>query len=254
MHNYSDTFYDYINEGSKRSAAAIVPLLAKCLAPRSVLDIGCGEGAWLAAWRRQGATDVTGVDGPYVNRTRLLIPEDQFQNADVSHEISLGRTFDLAQSLEVAEHLPERASKVLVRTLCSHSPVVYFSASVPGQGGENHINEQKPQYWRELFAEHGYVLADFLRPRIAHERSIEPWYRFNSFLYVARERLQALPAEIHNSVLPEHAPVPVVAPLGYRIRCAALAGLPPRAVTGLARAKHMLVLWRRGLSRSAPSA
>ena len=39
-----------------------------------------------------------------------------------------------------------------------------FSAAVPGQGGENHVNEQPLAYWRAIFREHGYSAVDYSAP------------------------------------------------------------------------------------------
>ena len=93
---------------------------------------------------------MTGVDGPYVDRCKLLIDAGDFHAADLAAPIDLGRQFDLVQSLEVAEHLPAAKAEQFVETLTAHGSRILFSAAVPGQGGENHINEQLPDYWRAL--------------------------------------------------------------------------------------------------------
>src|SRR5579862_3100091 len=60
---------------------------------------------------------------------------------------NLGRSFDLAMSFEVAEHLPPDAAKGFVDSLTRLAPLVLFSAAIPFQGGVGHINEQWPEYW-----------------------------------------------------------------------------------------------------------
>jgi SAM-dependent methyltransferase len=114
---------------------------------RSVVDFGCGSGVWLAAWQRLVVDDVIGVDGEQA-RSSLKISAERFLAADLRKPIRLGRRFDLAQSLEVAEHLPPQSASVFVETLTTHAPLILFSAAVPGQGGEHHVNEQPPEYWR----------------------------------------------------------------------------------------------------------
>ena len=69
-----------------------------------------------------------------------MIDADEFRAADLSQPIDLGRRFDVVQSLEVAEHLPSSRASEFIGTLTSHDPLVMFSAAVPGQGGEHHIN------------------------------------------------------------------------------------------------------------------
>ena len=120
-----------------------------------MVDFGCAEGVWLSAWRDAGVQDVLGLDGDYVDRRRLLIPQERFHAVDLSQPIDLGRRFDLAQSLEVAEHLPAAAARHFVATITRHSSLALFSAAPPGQGGAHHVNEQPYGYWRDLFAEIG---------------------------------------------------------------------------------------------------
>ena len=132
-----------------------------------------------------GVTDVIGIDGGHVDQALLLIPEPQFRSHDLESDIDLGRTFDLAMSLEVAEHLaPERADG-FVALLTRLASVVLFSAAVPGQGGEHHVNEQWQDYWAGSFASRGYQLIDALRHKLWTVADVEPWYAQNMLLFVA---------------------------------------------------------------------
>jgi hypothetical protein len=106
----------------------------------------------------------------------------------------LDRTFDLAISLEVAEHLPEEAADAFVESLTRLASVVLFSAAAPYQGGEHHVNERWPVYWAERFATHGYLSVDCIRRRIWANPAVEWWYAQNAFLYVERGRLESGPA------------------------------------------------------------
>ena len=142
MYTYDRQFYKYINRGSLDSAGQVVPLVQELIPGlESVLDVGCGAGAWLSVWKSVGV-QVTGLDGDYVDRECLLIDASEFRSADISSGFSLGDNYDLAQCLEVAEHLPEAAGRALVGSLCGHADVVLFSAAATGQGGVNRINEQ----------------------------------------------------------------------------------------------------------------
>src|SRR5579863_1688252 len=202
MYEYAADFYSYLAPLALRSADRVVPHLAAALPIASVADFGCGQGAWLRVWRATGAA-VLGIDGPYVDQGHLLIDPGEFRAADLGERIDLGRRFDLVQSLEVAEHLPETKARPFVETLCRHGSAILFSAAVPGQGGEQHVNEQPLSYWRALFAGKGYVAVDYLRPRIAEDRAIQWWYRYNALLYVAQEALGALPEPVRAARIPE---------------------------------------------------
>ena len=82
MYEYSADFYRYLASFAARSARAVVPRLTAFLPVRSVVDFGCGQGAWLSVWRSTGAS-VVGVDGPYVDPNRLLIDAAAFHAADL---------------------------------------------------------------------------------------------------------------------------------------------------------------------------
>jgi len=187
---YDDAFYAEQADGSLRSARVIVPLVMELVKPASVLDVGCGLGTWLAAFAECGVADFLGMDGDYVDRAKLKIPADRFRPANLANPPHPGRAFDLAVCLEVAEHLPEKASPKLVGLLTAAAPVVLFSAAIPGQGGTEHTNEQWPAFWRRLFAARGFVRLDPIRPRVWRDRRVVWWYQQNVYLFV-RERLLA---------------------------------------------------------------
>jgi SAM-dependent methyltransferase len=239
MYEYSADFYSYLASFAVRSAQVVVPRLTAVLPVRSVVDFGCGQGAWLSVWRSAGAA-VVGVDGPYVDRGRLLIDPALFHPADLAEPIDLGRRFDLVQSLEVAEHLPATKAEQFIATLTAHGPCVLFSAAVPGQGGENHINEQPLGYWRAMFRNRGYVAIDCLRPQLVDDTVVEASYRYNMMLYINEAGLAALPASVRARRVGDDAAVDDYRPLSNRLRNALVRRLPLAAVSRLARLKASL--------------
>lgn len=179
---YDQSFYAINKVGSSRSAAGVVPLVVELVSPRSVVDVGCGTGTWLAQFRQAGCQTL-GFDGDYVDRAMLQIPRDEFIPKNLEQPVKVDRRFDLATCLEVAEHLtPERAPG-LVADLIALSDCVLFSAAVVGQGGANHINERPVSYWAALFQERGYVGADVIRPRIWDRDNVDWWYRQNMVIF-----------------------------------------------------------------------
>jgi SAM-dependent methyltransferase len=190
---YSDDYYQRLQPGALQSAREIIPLVLQLIHPRSVIDVGCGQGAWLAVFRELGIEDIQGVDGDYVSREKLAIPSGFFTAHDLTRPFRLERSFDLVVSIEVAEHLPAQCAGDFVSTLTQLGPVVLFSAAVPYQGGQQHVNEQWPAYWAERFAQRGYVPVDCLRRRIWMNPRVEWWYAQNAFLYARQEYLQSQP-------------------------------------------------------------
>ncbi len=163
---YTDNSFTHIRAGSYQSAREAVPLVLGWNRCTSVVDVGCGSGTFLCVLKEHGVTDVLGLDGDHVNRIQLQIAESEFRSADLTAPPPLGRTFDLAVSLEVAEHLLAEATDRFVEYLTSLAPLVLFSAATPGQGGTKHLNEQWPEYWAERFQKQGFVTIDCLRGRL----------------------------------------------------------------------------------------
>lgn len=226
MYEYDSNFYQYINTGSRKSAQRILPLLLQHLDVKSVVDFGCGQGAWVQVWEELGIETVIGLDGEYVDTKNLLFNIANFIPTNLTKAVSLGRKFDIVQSLEVAEHIPERNARQFVQNLTDHGSIILFSAATPGQGGENHINEKPYEYWRDIFYEKGYFLLDYLRPRIQEDKDIEPWYRYNTFLFIDSDILKQLPEELRQSLREKNTSIPDVSPILYKCRKAVLRALP----------------------------
>jgi glycosyltransferase involved in cell wall biosynthesis/SAM-dependent methyltransferase len=193
---YDTGFFDGQIPGSLSSANAVLRLLFEYYKPSSIVDVGCGLGSWLKCATELGVEDVQGIDGAYVDRSRLLIDENRFTAADLNERIETGRRFDLAISLEVAEHLSFHRSETFVADLVRLSDLVLFSAALPYQGGTNHINEQWLEFWAILFRRHGYVACDPLRQHLWRDAEVDFWYSQNLLVFCPEERaLQLFPPD-----------------------------------------------------------
>ena len=153
------------------SARAVTDVLLRyILQPRSVLDLGCGQGEWLDCFDCDAklGVDISGGRGIF---------------HDLTEPLDLHRNYALILCLEVAEHLPEESADTLMDTIARHGDDVLFSAAVPGQEGKGHINLQPHDYWHEKFSERGYETLDIIRPAVMDNPDVKPWYRNNVFLY-----------------------------------------------------------------------
>jgi hypothetical protein len=159
---------------------------------------------------------------------------------DLVRRLRLNRSFDLVESLEVAEHLPQSAADVFIDNLADHGRLILFSAATPGQGGENHINEQPWEYWRQKFAAREFEIFDFLRPRLVDDPAVYLWYRHNTFIYAHRSIAGTLPEAIRVCRVPPGQPLVDTVPAWAQARKALVRLLPRGAVDQLARATHGL--------------
>jgi SAM-dependent methyltransferase len=188
---YSQDFYAHHQARSHSSAEEVLPEVLKIAQPRSVVDVGCGTGAWLAVALQCGIGDVLGIDGDWVDRSMMQIPDGRFLAHDLSLPLDTGQRFDLVISMEVAEHIAPECADVFVGNLVMLGPVILFSAAVPMQGGTAHVNEQWPEYWSEKFHGRGYTAVDCLRRKLWHNPRVDFWYSQNAFLYVKTEYLDS---------------------------------------------------------------
>jgi SAM-dependent methyltransferase len=193
---YDARFYEAHVETSLTSARIYLKYLWQFIQPHSVLDVGCGRGAWLKACHELGSEVLLGFDGDWNSLPQMIDSSVKFQSLDLNKSFFAPHNVDLAMSLEVAEHLLPSAAPQFVKCLADASDTVLFSAAYSGQGGTNHINEQRHSYWAHLFAEQGLVPFDLFRPVFWGNDDVCFWYRQNTFLYcrsdgVAWRRIKA---------------------------------------------------------------
>ncbi len=147
-----------------RLAVETAPAIVNCVLKRypetkRVVDLGAGTGAHAAEFRKRGI-DCRAYE--YAEKARRVGLE---RLGVTVHPFDLtepepwdGERYDLALTLEVAEHLPPMLGERLVETCVKSAPLVLFSAAPPGQRGQGHINEQPKEYWIERFERHGHRL------------------------------------------------------------------------------------------------
>lgn len=138
------------------------------------MEIGCGIGSWLKSAKALGIEDVYGLDG---------------ERVDLRARFHLNRRFDLAISVEAAEHLPYQRSETFVADLVALSDVVLFCAALPFQGDDRHVNEQWAEFWAILFRRHGYVACDFLRQQSWLRPDAEEGYAQSLLVFGRRSRV-----------------------------------------------------------------
>ncbi len=149
---YTDDFFSVSHHQLvlKDTPSVLAELIQSRYSPKSVVDFGCGCGMYLYELESRGI-EIFGIDGSPAAKRNLIISRDQFRLADVTSDIILPKRYDIAMCLEVAEHIPTSASPTLVKNVTQYSDLVVFSSAHKGQGGHDHINEQDPRFWIDLF-------------------------------------------------------------------------------------------------------
>lgn len=185
MFVYNQEFYKHVEEHSRKEAEIIVPYILEKFHPKSIVDFGCAEGVWLSVIQSiEKESSILGLDGDYINKNQLKIPVSCFQAVDLSKPIQLQRKYDLAISLEVAEHIEEKYSDIFVDNLVKASDYIVFSAAIPGQGGTHHVNEQRQSYWINKFECRGYIVDNSVRNHFWNEAEIIFYYKQNILCFI----------------------------------------------------------------------
>lgn len=176
-----------INIHNTNAPKIVVPYIMELFKPTSVIDIGCGLGAWLKIFEEYGIEDYRGIDGHYLDIKQVICDKNKIQLDDLENPKKANRKYDIVISLEVAEHLSNNSSDKFVDLLTSYSDNIVFSAAIPFQGGMNHINEQWMDYWAKKFESRGYKIYDIFRNHFWNENKLEFWYRQNMFFISKNE-------------------------------------------------------------------
>jgi len=157
---------------------------------KSVADVGCGTGGYLAEFNRRGLK-TRGWEYAARGRAKARRAGVEVHPFDVSISDAPeppGR-FDLAMTIEVAEHIPDQLSGAFLRFLTALSDTVIFTAAQPGQGGQGHINERLRVEWAERFVAIGFQPDEAKRDAMAaalREGGAHDWLSNN--LLVLRRR------------------------------------------------------------------
>jgi len=166
---YDQKFFNNTLKFENASAKAFTDILIKHFSPKSVVDIGCGIGIYLANFEINNIT-ILGCDGSPAAISDSLVG-DKIKLHDLCEPFRSKLQFDLCLCLEVAEHLDENCAETLIKTLTGLSKTIIFTAATPGQGhlSIGHINEQPHEYWQKLFEQKNFTLNKKLTEKIKLE-------------------------------------------------------------------------------------
>lgn len=188
--NYNKKFYNRINQNTADVIIDIFKEVSALTRIENIIDIGCGNGFWLNTIKTHFKyVNILGVDGKWAEKS-LIIDNENFIATDLNKGFEYNGKFDLAITIETAEHLKKENSQDFIDNLCKLSNFVLFSAAIPEQGGVDHINEQWQSYWSEKFKKNKFVGIDFIRPKIWKLEKVPFYLCQNIILYIHEDELQ----------------------------------------------------------------
>ncbi len=188
--NKTSNIYAIDHEEQKKtgynSAKETIGIFSKYYQPNSIIDVGCGAGAWLKAWLDIEVKKIKGLDMYSLMSENLLISKENIEVINLNEYQNINdEKYDLVMSLEVAEHLQQEKSENFVKLLVSFGEVILFSAAIPHQPGTEHINCQPLKFWVNLFAKEGYHCFDILRKDLMESDTFKTWWYAQNILIFA---------------------------------------------------------------------
>ena len=187
---YTESYYETIVEDAVRSRDAVFEILG-IDRESSIVDVGGGCGQWGVGLKNYTCIDYR------VPLDKLMV--EQYIDHDLRTPIELGK-FDVVLCLEVAEHIEEAYADVLVENICNlvkEDGIILFSAAIPYQGGNCHVNEQWQTYWADKFFSKGF--GGFQDYNVFRDDRVSLWYRQNLVIYKRGENY-----DVTDYVLPEY--------------------------------------------------
>lgn len=166
---YDDYYYDHVVDPLMLSSAdTIARSIEREFGPRSVIDVGCGTGALMAAFERRDIKCL-GFDRAGAALERCRQRDLNVRRLDIERDAVPADRADVVVSTEVAEHLQASAAERFAELLTTLGPVVVLSAAPPGSSGKDHVNEQPNEYWIARLAGRGFAYDRELALRLREE-------------------------------------------------------------------------------------
>ncbi|MBE2286877.1 MAG: methyltransferase domain-containing protein [Prosthecobacter sp.] len=185
---YNAVILELFHRLALENAPAVVKVVRQVIPGfSSVIDVGCGGGAFAAEFNRAGVKAIGLEHSPHgVALARQQGVDCRPFDVALPVEAQISEKADLVYSFEVAEHVPAALADHFVRFACALGPVVVFAAAQPGQGGIGHINEQPVSYWVEKFGRAGFELDEPTTQALRtafQSAQVSSWFSSNTCVY-----------------------------------------------------------------------
>jgi len=161
---YDDRYFKWHKDFTRDYAIKTMDWFIKKYKPESIIDWGCGIGAYLESALKNGISQIKGFDigGDFVKKytDESVLSFIEYLDCTLPIETQL---YDCVVSIETAEHIENNKSDQFVKNIVlSAKPTAYiiFTAAQPGQSGSGHINCQPKQFWIDKFLSHGFLVNE----------------------------------------------------------------------------------------------
>lgn len=157
IEEYDDRYYKWHYENTRNYIIPTMSWYISTYKPTSIIDWGCGIGAYLEAGYNHSILDLKGVDIGGEKVKKYTSPQiiNYIEYKDCTSPIFF-KEYDCVISLETGEHIETTKSYQFIKNI-AHSVKaegsIIFSAAAPNQKGTGHINCQPKEFWVDIFKE-----------------------------------------------------------------------------------------------------
>lgn len=199
MHAQNQPVYEVLVEEMYR-------LLPRGKKTSSVVDVGCGNGYLVEAWRAETPLKSYCLEGSENAKSHwpAIFSDYYYQIVDLKTPEAMEKIpkTDVVTTFEVAEHIPPSHANHFVQLLIRHDPeIVFFGAATPNQDrgmNPSHVNENTFAYWIDKFQQNGYIVdmprtaryRHFLAQNRKYNRHFTTawWYLKNTLVFVPKQQ------------------------------------------------------------------
>jgi hypothetical protein len=144
--------------------------------PRSICDVGCGDGQLINYFHNKGI-EVHGIDGLPVNKVNA--PEAIRGKIHIhDYTLGIGPLFpvDITISCEFVEHVDQKYIGNYMLQFCNCKTLI-FTHALPGQPGYHHVTCRKSDYWIEIMKLFDFQLSlnNCHARKLAHDKGKILW-------------------------------------------------------------------------------
>jgi len=176
INKYNDRYYRWHKENTRNYIIKTMDWFIINYKPKSVIDYGCGIGAYLESCLKMGVENIKGFDigGDYVKKytNKKVIPFIEYIDCTIP---LVTEKYDCVISLETGEHIETKLSNQFIENIVNSTNdkgIIIFSAAQPGQNGTGHINCQTKDFWLKIFNNYSYTQEDEITNDIIKNWSI----------------------------------------------------------------------------------
>jgi hypothetical protein len=151
----------------------LFPWLVKTFQITSLIDVGCGQGHALRAFKSLGVEKVIGIEGLVYNAEKCGVPV-------IVHDLTKGpclfNGYDFVWCSDVAEHIEEQYVGNLLATLANGKIIAMAQGDQDMVNtGWHHVNNKPESYWIEKMASVGLVTNEDLTQQARAQSKLGIW-------------------------------------------------------------------------------